>query len=456
MSKADAALSESLVSLPPRSSLVVAYSGGLDSSCLLHAAARLARVEQRSLRALHINHGINTRAGQWQQHCQQVCGELDIRLDTVAVQLPGDASEDAARQARFSAFVAQLGKDEVLLLAQHLDDQLETLLLRLLRGAGPGGLGGMPTRRPLGEGELLRPWLDLPRSELEDYAAAHGLSWVEDDSNASNRFDRNYCRNEVLPLVNQRWPEYRKSWLKSQTLLRESDQLATDLAGLDMAQVAGDKPGIVRLEPLRPLSKPRQRNVLRYWLQQVLGLPQVNWQVLRRLTDDIVRPDSGDAALLEVGDYRLQVFQQQLFALHGAAWQPPADNFWQAREQASLALPGNGRLSARSATGTGLARSSAGEMQIRFRQGGETLQLPGRPGKPLKKIFHEQGIPPWLRERVPLLYIADELVCVPGVGVASSHAAHAGEPGLLLQWQHPELVVTSRSRQPGGSSLSES
>lgn len=446
MSTPQSALTDALAAWPAASPLVVAFSGGLDSTCLLHSAAQLARTAARPLRALHINHGINADAGHWQHHCQQLCAALDLRLDSVAVELPATASEDDARRARFAVFEAQLEAGELLLLAQHLDDQLETLLLRLMRGAGPGGLAGMPGQRALGAGRLLRPWLALPRAQLLDYAQQHKLNWIEDDSNAETHFDRNYCRHEVLPTLEQRWPNYRESWQKSQALLRESDQLISDLAGLDLAKVAGDKPGILKLEPLQALSPPRQRNMLRYWLQHTLGLPQVNWQLLQRLTADIVRPGGADDAQLEAGEYYLQVYQQQLFALHRRNWAAPDAGVWQASVQASLALPDNGRLSAQSTTGKGLAKSHAGKLQIRYREGGESLQLPGRPSKPLKKIFQEHGVPPWLRARTPLLYCAEQLACVPGIGVAASHAARPGEDGLLLQWQHPELVVTSRAR----------
>lgn len=446
MSTAQTLLAQALATRPPQTPLVIAYSGGLDSTCLLHAALQLARAESRPLRALHINHGLNPRATDWQRHCQQVCAALNVGIDCIAVDLPLNASEDAARRVRYAAFAAQLADGELLLLAQHLDDQLETLLLRLLRGAGPGGLAGMPARRRLGKGQLLRPWLALPRSQLQDYARQQQLSWVEDDANASIHFDRNYCRHEVLPRLAQRWPDYRASWQKSQTLLRESDDLMGDLADLDLQQVAGDKPGIIKLEPLRLLSPARQRNVLRFWLQHSLGLPRINWQLLHRLTADLVQSDGAGDGLLEVGDYSLQAYQQQLFALHRSHWQAPAVMAWSAVEQTSLALPDNGRLSAQSTTGNGLARPHAATLQVRYRQGGETLQLPGRPNKPLKKIFQEQGIPPWLRERLPLLYCGNELACVPGVGVAANLLARPGQPGLLMQWQHPELVVSSRAR----------
>ncbi|ERI53187.1 hypothetical protein N878_16440, partial [Pseudomonas sp. EGD-AK9] len=164
----------------------IAFSGGLDSSVLLHLLAGLVRREALPpLAAIHVHHGLQPAAEAWPEHCARSCAQLDIPLEIVAVQVaPGASLEQAARQARYAAFAARLGEGEVLLGAQHRDDQAETLLFRLLRGAGVRGLAAMPVARPLGRGTLVRPLLDVPRTELLAYAEAHGLSWVEDPSNA--------------------------------------------------------------------------------------------------------------------------------------------------------------------------------------------------------------------------------------------------------------------------------
>lgn len=424
--------------------LLVAYSGGLDSTCLLHAASSLSGAANRQLRALHINHGLQSAANDWQQHCEQRCASLGIELSCHAVDLPVDASEDEARQARYGVFESQLRSDETLLLAHHLDDQLETLLLRLMRGAGPAGLAGMPQRRALGQGQLLRPWLALGRAELLRYASAHELDWVEDASNAGTAFDRNYSRQEILPRLEQRWPAYRESWSKSQTLLAESAELLADLARLDLGKMTAEQFGGLDLQVLASLSPPRQRNVLRLWLTE-LGLSTPGWQKTRQLLDEYIAAREDSAGVLDFGQFYLQRFQQRLYALR---YMPLDDRAlsWDALQHKQLFLPDNGVLAASTSTGPVLRAELAVNLQVRYRQGGEVIQLPGRPAKALKKLFQEHGIPPWHRERTPLIFRQEQLVCVPGLGVAANCLALAGEEGLHINWQQPDLLVESNSR----------
>lgn len=424
--------------------LIVAYSGGLDSTCLLHAAHSLSAASGRQLRALHINHGLQDAASDWQRHCERQCADLQIELACQAVELPGDASEDEARQARYAVFESRIRGDETLLLAQHLDDQLETLLLRLMRGAGPAGLAGMPERRDLGQGQLLRPWLSLGRSELQRFAGEHALSWVEDASNASTAFDRNFCRQEILPRLEDRWPGYRDSWSKSQALLAESAELLTDLAHIDLGRLSADQAGGLDLQELAALSPARQRNALRLWLTK-LGLSAPGWQTMRQLLDEFITAREDGAGVLDMGQFYLQRFQQRLYALRHLPLNDAVLN-WDARENRELPLPGNGALAVSAAAESGLRPELAPDLQVRYRQGGESIRLPGRPAKPLKKLFQEQGIPPWHRERMPLIFRQEQLVCVPGLGVAADCLASAGEEGLDINWQQPNLLVDYNRR----------
>lgn len=439
----ESTLANALADFAADRSLVVAFSGGLDSSVLLNIAHAVSTAQGRDLRAIHIHHGIHSNAEDWLKHCRQVCERLQIDFESRRVELGAGASEDEARTARYRCFTEQIKESECLLLAQHLDDQLETLLLRLCRGAGPDGLAGMPVSRKLGAGILLRPFLGVPRSALAEYAQQQQLQWVEDDSNVQTHYDRNYCRHSVLPLIESRWPGYRDSWHKSQSLLQDSADLQRDLAVLDLERVRGGRSGIVAIEPLRSLSQPRQRNTLRHWLQDELGVPGVGWQLLHQLCNEVLTADPESSAAVDLQVLQLQVFQGQLFALRQL---PPPDTsptHWNAVHQARLSLPGNGMLTARSsANGKGLGRVHADNLEIRYRQGGESLRLPGRPAKSLKKIFQEQAVPPWYRQRLPLLYQDDRLVCVPGIGVEVECVAAADEPGLEVAWQHPEFLYT--------------
>lgn len=442
MDALESTLADALNEYATDRALVVAFSGGLDSTVLLTLVHAWCSARGRALRAIHINHGIQDAADAWQNHCEQVCGRLQVPLVSHRAELGSSASEDDAREARYRCFGAQLQPGECLLLAQHLDDQLETLLLRLCRGAGPEGLAGMPVSRVLGAGILLRPWLNAPRSALQAWAQQQQLHWVEDESNQSTHYDRNYCRQTILPLIEARWPAYRDSWSKSLSLLGESAGLQRDLAMLDLERLRGGHSAIINLEPLLRLDQARQRNVLRYWLLHELGVAGVGWQLLQQLCEEVLSAGSESGAL-DLPGLQLQVFQSQLFALRHL---PEPDNkptHWNAVHKPRLTLTGNGTLTAQAGdVGKGLGRVHADNLEIRYRQGGESMRLPGRPTKALKKIFQEQGVPPWYRQRIPLLYQDDRLVCVPGIGVELECVAPADEPGLEIAWQHPDFLFS--------------
>lgn len=436
-------LLQSLQQAPPSRDYRVALSGGLDSSVLLYALVQLQQQGSlgKPLSALHINHGLQAGAARWQAHCEAICSEWGVPLHCESVTVRSEGSqENAAREARYRVFRERTGPDTLLLQAHHLDDQMETFLLRLMRGAGPAGLAAIPRQRTLG-GEssacLFRPLLEVPRSQLLDYALRAGLGWQEDASNRDQRHDRNYLRHTVLPLIEARWPGYRSSWSKSLALLSDASSLSQELAAADLARLETPR-GSLNLSELRQLAEARQKNLLRYWFAS-LGLEEPGWDFLLSLQRDLVDKAHSEGALA-IQDCRLRVFDDELYLLEGKSTPTPLPGeLLTPVDGQSMDLPENGRLQI-SYSGAGGLRQGLGSLRIRYRSGGEQLQLADRPRKSLKSLFQEMGIPPWLRDRVPLLYQQETLVCVPGIGIAEEALAPAGEPALAVHWESPQLT----------------
>jgi len=409
----------------------IAFSGGLDSTVLLHLLATLTKhTTVPALNAIHVHHGLQSAADAWPQHCQSVCDALGVPLQVFQVQVqPGASLERAAREARYAAFSQVIRPNDVLLTAQHRDDQAETLLFRLLRGAGVKGLSGMPRQRALGQGQLLRPLLDVTRAELEAYALDQRLSWIEDPSNDDRRFSRNYLRHQVLPVMAQRWPQALASMARSAAHLNEARGLLDDLAQLDLTQarVAGqfDWMGVPSLELacLTSLSDARQRNAVSHWLAPMTRLPDSDhwsgWIDLRDATGD-ARP------VWRLADGELHRSAGRVWWLSGA-WlrSPSAVGPW-ADPSKPLALPDNGVLRF-----TGQAPD--GPLQIRYREGGEVMHLPDRGHRDLKRLLNERAVPAFVRGRLPLLYRDGQLLAV-----ANLHGLNDGaQAGWHLQWQPP-------------------
>ena len=432
-------------------SLVVAYSGGLDSSVLLHALTELRNRGhlQQPIRALHVNHGLNPGAESWQLFCEQTCQRLAIEIQCLQVEVAensGRSLEELARDARYQALREQLRSGDCLLMGHHQDDEMENLLLRLTRGSGPGGLAGIPRKRLLGEAMLLRPLLDYQRESLLRYAEQHGLEWIEDDSNTDTDFDRNFWRHDILPTIERRFPGFRDSWSKSMNLCGEADQLQQELAAGDLVTLATDDPGVLNIEPLLGFSEPRQRNVLRYWMQN-LGFQPPGWQFMQRLTNEVL-VSAKPGACLECQAGSVQRFGNQLVLLRaGSLFSRSTQEWtWRPESEHTLNLDDNGKLDASFSIIAEPGRNQYRlkvefkELVVRYRQEGECGRLAGRRSRPLKKIIQDSTLPPWLRSRQPLIFCKGELVCIPGIGICEGYTAEPNQPGLEVTWQPPELL----------------
>ena len=434
--------------------LVIGLSGGVDSVVLLDILSRLARRRRFRLAALHVNHQLSRNARQWAAFCRRLCRARGIALRAVKVTVPrGNSLEAAARAARYDAF--RRVRADYVALAHNQDDQAETVLLQLLRGAGVKGLAAMPLVRKAeggrrkaegGKGSLhpssfilhpsiLRPLLDTTRADIEAYARARGLAWIEDESNAEPYFLRNFLRREVLPVIARRFSAYRGTLARSARNFAEAARLLEDLALADGAQHCRD--GALEVAALRRLPRARAKNLLRWFLAS-RGALMPNSDRLEEAVRQACTAKDDARVCINLGGHELRRFAAALYVVPKRA-APGAGFARRWRGESVLAVPELGgvlTMLKRRGAGIDAAKLTARAVAIRLRQGGEQLQPDcNRPRRSLKNLLQEAAVPPWLRARLPLLFCGDALVWVPGIGIDCSFQAQPGQSSLLPHWR---------------------
>lgn len=416
--------------LQPNEPLWVALSGGRDSVVMLHA---LSRIYPGRLSAIHVHHGLSPNADQWVGFCQRFCSALGVSLNVCRVSLdqPGIGVEGAARHARYRAF-AELGMVS-LCLAHHREDQAETVLFNLFRGAGVQGLAGMREERCHGGLKIFRPLLGLARASIERYAAEHSLDWIEDESNRDTRFSRNFLRQDILPRVQARFPSVTQALARAATNMAEAADLLDALAQLDLQGALGVQGGI-SLQRFRQLDQARQKNLLRHAFRGA-GLSMPDASALQEGLQQLaaIGPDNHFVFALDGAD--LRCWQGEIHLVKSCL--APCDEriSWQGNGELSWA---GGVLKAELLEGAGIAVSmlSGKPFTVSVRRGGESMSLgKNRPSRPVKKLLQEAHIPPWLRISLPMLFVEDTLVWVHGLGVAADWQAAEGETGLWPKWE---------------------
>lgn len=439
-SKSDAFRASLLNRLPAAAHYCIAYSGGVDSHVLLHAVRACAGTLGATISAVYVDHQLQRSSTDWAAHCRAVCAELDVAFTELRVDAAagaGESPEAAARRARYQALADWLPAGAVLLTGQHRDDQAETLLLQLFRGAGPRGLAAMPMRTRFGPGHLVRPLLAVSRTDILAYARRQHLRWVEDPSNDDVRFDRNLLRHQLLPAIRTRWPGVDRVLARAAELQAEQAELAAALAQIDAGRCRVEgRADQLACGPLRTLSRARQRNLLRAWIE-ANGLPVPARAVLEQILDSHLTARCDANPCLAWPGAQVRRYRERLYVMPPL---PAGDSSlrvaWTITE--ALRLPGGGTLAADAATGDGLRVSADTCLEVRFRQGGERLQPAGRAGHhTLKKLFQEWQVPDWQRNRVPLVFSAGALVAVAGYCVSEDFRARAGERGYVLRWSRP-------------------
>ena len=416
----------------------LAYSGGLDSSVLLHALTQLQSEQVLSFSVVHVHHGLNRQADDWALFCQQQCeqNKITYRLFNVdASPVPGESPEATARQLRYESLEAVMNEGDVMLTAHHQDDQAETLLLQLMRGSGVPGLSAMPFEADFAGGKLLRPLLEFSRSDMENYAQAHQLSWVEDDSNQDRHFDRNYMRHEILPELMSRWPGVINNLHRTAGHMAEAALLLNQLAEQDLIQCRQIETDSLTVSEFDKLNMSRKRNVLRYWIKSK-GLNIPSQMQLEHVFNDVLSSRSDALACVNWKGVEIRKYRGQLYALSTLSDHDVCRSVsWDLHSP--LTITGIGTLKTTQKEGKGLNVLFRGQnLDIRFRQGGENIRPANRGHRhDLKKLFQEAGIPPWQRDRTPILYQGDKVLAIAGLCICESYQAEKGQPGLVLDWQ---------------------
>lgn len=419
--------------------VVVALSGGLDSTVLLHRLALLPAVRARGLRAVHVHHGLHPSADTWVAHCEAACAALDVPLRVLRVEVLRDSGrgpEAAAREARHAAFAAALEPDEVLALAHHLDDQAETFLLRALRASGPEGLAAMRPWRRFGPGWMWRPLLGQPRADIAGWAQANGLSWIEDPANADDAHARSLLRHHVMPLLRQRWPGADAALARSATLCAQAAELLADddraaLDTLPTDATGGRRSRRLPLAALRALPPPRRARLVRAWAADT-GLPPLPATAVDAV-DALLEARSDGAGEVRWSGACLRAWRGGLHALPGGP-PLPADwsQVWDGR--APLRLPCGGVYALEGAD------AFATPLRAHARRGGERLRLPGRGhSHTLKHLLQDAGVPPWERARIPLLSdVEGQLLAAGDRLVSATLDGWLRGQGARLRWEQLE------------------
>lgn len=430
----------------PRVRIVVAFSGGIDSVVLLHALLQLRRQPalrgKLRLRAVHVDHHLQAVSGDWSAHCALLARRWRVPLVVRDAQIRlqrGASLEAAARDARYALLAEELQAGELLLTAQHQDDQLETVLLQLLRGAGAAGLAAMPEAAAFGAGQLLRPLLPVSRSDIRRYAESNKLAWIDDPSNADPRFDRNYLRARVLPALLERWPAAAATVSRSARHMAEAQALIGALARIDLATLVQGRAMV--LQRLLQLSPSRQSAAVRGWLEdQGCRMPDAVHleRILRELP--AARVDANPLVRWSGGEVRR--YGGMLVCVPAATAAPNAGNWhWRRQSQFDLGTGWGSLCIVPSLHGPWLRRELPAKLVVGYRVGGERLMVAGH-RRTLKELLRSSQVLPWLRGRVPVVSSGDEVWCVPALwsraGVAG--AAARGAARVAIEWRDAPLL----------------
>lgn len=430
-------LSDKIQFLLKASRLYIAYSGGVDSHVLLHCCAQYSELRPKII-AIYVHHGLQPLAESWGQHCEFQARQLGVAFQLLRVNAKaerGQSPEEAARIARYQSVTNLLAENDLLLVAQHQDDQLETVLLQLIRGAGVQGLAAMPEITLFGRGQLFRPLLTIPKTALIEYAVEQQLKWVEDPTNQKDEFDRNFLRHQIIPVLKNRWQSVAKTVSRSAKHCANAQQLLSEMGDNLLASVLNIEDHTLSIRHLQYLSAPKQQLVIRHWFNyHSLRMPST--ALVRDLFQQLIFAKTDANPVLITAQCEIRRYQDKIYCL------PRVDNslsieplIWHNPFE-SLSLSDGSQLQLQLSR-YGIAKSywQSEIVQIQFRKGGEKIRLFGRQGRhSLKKLFQEANIPNWQRSQIPLIYIGDQLAAVGDLWLNADLIDINADLAYQIQW----------------------
>ncbi len=433
-------IESAIVPFEPLRRIYIAYSGGIDSHVLLHLAASVDKLREK-ITAVYVHHGLQADAEVWARHSAETANDLEVDFILLRVNAfaeKGESPEEAARNARYAALKELIGVNDILLVAQHLEDQLETVMLQLLRGGGLRGLSGMPESMAFGQGFMLRPLLNMTKQAILDYAVDQQLKWVEDPSNRCNDYDRNFLRNDVIPLIKQRWPVCAITVARAARHCAEAEVLVSELADEVFKQVYHLPDDTLSISRLRTFNSARQQLAIRHWFL-IKSLKMPSHAFVLSLLNQIAGADKNSQPVLFSQGYQIRRYRDKLYFLKATAPETQQDIVWPP-ELSTVSIGNSLTLSwSVSSAGISLEQWRQSSIVIRFRQGGEKISLSGRTGHhSLKNLFQETGLPPWERQWIPLIYLDNELAAIGDKWISAEFLEQKTDACIKLSIQQVE------------------
>tara|TARA_Y100000748_G_scaffold291281_1_gene278599 strand:- start:1044 stop:2378 length:1335 start_codon:yes stop_codon:yes gene_type:complete len=413
----------------------LALSGGLDSMVLLHLMWTHLN-DKYKIRAIHVNHNLNEGANDWSAFCEKQCNRLgiDLSIKSIHPENNGFGLEASARDERYQVIKEDLAQNELLLTAHHKDDQLETILFRIFRGTGVNGLRGIVHYKEEKSHTIFRPLIEYSRTELEEYAALNKIKWIEDDSNENISFDRNYIRNQIVPKIKDRWKDVQESTHRLSLIAAESHELLNELATDDLFNESDLSS--VSISCFESKSIPRIKNMIRFLIEKNnMDMPSMH--ILNSGLADLIRDDKKTAEI-KWSNFVIRRFKKKLYFLNVSVampFKPPEDISWSINQPIDLHYP-IGSLEIDYMNGSGISLNKCSEnLQIKFRKGGEKISLKTKKTpKTLKDFFNEKKILPWVRDKIPLIYDDQDLICIGDFWINDDYRAEKKERSFIILW----------------------